>query len=380
MKKAIYTINISLILITILLLSFIMYVLYSVYLKPKSFSLIDIIKNTNLQNIKTNGQHLPNEIEIKNKLKKEYQNLLVDKIKINIDSATTARVTSADHKIYHDSVNIFYTLDKSLENQIDLNQTYQPNPTLIKQRGYKGLWINNNKQTIDEKNITNAFLSTSKYYKLPYFEKQEFNSYEELINFLNLEIKTSWEYIVNNFCITYKEKIKKLIVLFYNVFTNIFKKNNINNILNKIEIKELDAHGYAYHRDKHIELNTYTINCDYANTAIYEWTNGFKTSNSIFSTLFHEIGHIIHFYSLSRNINPIEHLKEFLVKKINNSQNLDREKIFQLFHLSEYSFKNSFEFFAEGFSYWFLTNDTLKTKAWEFWHEFLTLYLPKKLN
>ncbi|AXF95569.1 hypothetical protein SDAV_00578 [Spiroplasma phoeniceum P40] len=84
-------------------------------------------------------------------------------------------------------------------------------------------------------------------------------------------------------------------------------------------------------------------------------------------------------YKLDYKINVIEQLKTFLLKKINNfhqQQSLTKEKIFQLFHLSKFSFRDNFEFFAEGFVYWLLTSDVLKTKAWEFWHEFLTFYLP----
>ncbi|GAA6238009.1 MAG: hypothetical protein SPLM_01330 [Spiroplasma phoeniceum] len=63
-------------------------------------------------------------------------------------------------------------------------------------------------------------------------------------------------------------------------------------------------------------------------------------------------------------------------KNFHQQQSLTKEKIFQLFHFSKFSFKDNFELFAEGFVYWLLTSDALKTKAWEFWHEFLTSYLP----
>ncbi|QIA69950.1 hypothetical protein GL981_11760 (plasmid) [Spiroplasma citri] len=381
MKKINYTINISLTLIAILLLSFILYVLYCTYLSPRPISLNSIITTTNLQTIKTNGQHLPNEIQLKNKLKQQYHNLIVDKIKIKIKDNNTATIISADPKVYTNSININYIVDKSLENEIDLNKSYYPNLTLIKQRGYKGLWINNNQPTTDEKNLTNAFLSSYQYFNLPFYEKQEFTSFQELLIFLNQNIKTSWEYIVKNFCNTYKEQLKELILLFYNILANIFNKKNINNILRKIKVENLNnVWGYANLVNKQVALNSTTLKCDYANIAINEWTSGFKTSNSIFKTLFHELGHIINSYYEYKNINIINNLKEFLVKKINNSHNLDNEKILKLFHFSEYSFENEYEFFAEGFTYWFLASDELKTKAWEFWHEFLTLYLPKKIN
>lgn len=377
-KKLILIVNTSLILVVLFLLSFILYVLYCVYLNPKPILLNSIITNPNVQIIKTNGYHVPTAVQIKTTLKQQFPNLNVNKIKIRDNiSATNATIISNDYKFYNGSVMINYILDKSIANQINLNQQYIPNQIWMQQRHYNGLWINNKQITANEENLTNAFLSQTQNSALPFYEKQEFTSFQELLTFLNQNIKASWEYIVKNFCNTYKEQLKELILLFYNILANIFNKNNVNDILRQIKVENLNnVWGYANSGNRQVVLNSTTLKCDYANTAIYEWTSGFKTSNSIFKTLFHEIGHIIHFYSLSRNINPIEHLKEFLVKKINNSHNLDREKNFQLFHLSEYSFKSSFEFFAEGFSYWFLTNDTLKTKAWEFWHEFLTFYLP----
>ncbi|AXF95978.1 hypothetical protein SDAV_00998 [Spiroplasma phoeniceum P40] len=57
--------------------------------------------------------------------------------------------------------------------------------------------------------------------------------------------------------------------------------------------------------------------------------------------------------------------------------NLRQRKIFKLFHLNSYSFSSLYEVIGEGFVYWFLIPNELKTRAWEFWHEFLTLYLPK---
>lgn len=50
------------------------------------------------------------------------------KIKDNI-SSSSATIVSSDFSFYRGSVILYYTLDKSIANQIDLNRQYTPNKT-----------------------------------------------------------------------------------------------------------------------------------------------------------------------------------------------------------------------------------------------------------
>ncbi|ALA97920.1 hypothetical protein SKUN_001034 [Spiroplasma kunkelii CR2-3x] len=63
---------------------------------------------------------------------------------------------------------LYYNIDKSIANQIDLNRQYAPNKTWVQNRGYRGMWINNNIATKLEQNLTNAFLSPVNYTNLPF--------------------------------------------------------------------------------------------------------------------------------------------------------------------------------------------------------------------
>lgn len=381
-KKLIYTTNIVLIFIVGFLLSIILYLLYHTYLNQKIILLNTIISNPNLQAIKTNGSHLPTEEQIKTILKQKFPALKINKIQIkNNITATTATITSNDFKIYRGSVTLNYLLDKSVLNQINLNQQYVPNQTWMQQRGYNGLWISKNPATDLEKNLTNAFLSHAEYPNLPFYEKPEFNSYEELLNFLNPKTKSSLTNFINNYCPTYINKLKQLMVRFYNYMASSWGKNNVHNVLKWIDIAQvLDADGYG-HFDHHIQIHARTLQCYYNAMGNHSFYTGYSSVLDPFRVFFHELGHMLdHFLKDNMHISISNKLKDFLTSKIinfNNWPSLDKEKIFKLFHLSSYSFSSLYEVIGEGFVYWFLIPNELKTRAWEFWHEFLTLYLPK---
>ncbi|WP_342255692.1 hypothetical protein [Spiroplasma endosymbiont of Poecilobothrus nobilitatus] len=118
--------------------------LYLSYLKPRPLELRTIVTDPNLKTLKTNGLHIPKKTHIKEKLKQQFPNLNINKIKIkdNINSSS-ATIVSSDF-FYRGSVILYYTLDKSIANQIDLNRQYVPNKTWVQNQGYRGLRINNN--------------------------------------------------------------------------------------------------------------------------------------------------------------------------------------------------------------------------------------------
>ncbi|UZQ29844.1 MAG: hypothetical protein OHM56_12135 [Spiroplasma phoeniceum] len=62
----------------------------------------------------------------------------------------------------------------------------------MQKRHYNGLWINNKQITANEENLNNAFLSQTQNPALRFYEKQEFTFFQELLTFLNQNIKTSW--------------------------------------------------------------------------------------------------------------------------------------------------------------------------------------------
>ncbi|MFU0252591.1 hypothetical protein [Spiroplasma sp. Moj] len=93
---------------------------------------------------------------------------------------------------------VYYTLDKSIANQIDLNRQYAPNKTWVQNRGYWGMWINNNIATKLEQNLTNAFLSPVNYTNLPFYDQKAFISYDELLSFLYEPVRHSWQQFINH--------------------------------------------------------------------------------------------------------------------------------------------------------------------------------------
>ncbi|ELL44231.1 hypothetical protein [Spiroplasma melliferum] len=383
-SKKWWMINSTLVLMVTVFVSFILYVLYLGYLSPRPLELGTIVTNPNLKTLKTNGLHVPKKIHIKEKLKQQFPNLNINKIKIKDKiSSSSATLVSSDFSFYRGSVILYYTLDKSIANHIDLNHQYVPNKTWVQNRGYRGLWISNNIATKLEQNLTNAFLSPANYTNLPFYDQKTFISYDELLAFLDEPVRRSWQQFINHYCATYQNKLKEIITLFYNICAFLWTKQEINKVLSSVIIKDgqlLKTKAYTDSNNRQIEIANDVVNCNYEEIWNRNWVEGGISQQSIFYTLCHELGHLLHYrYKLDYKVNVIEQLKTFLLKKINNfqqQQSLTKEKIFQLFHLSKFSFKDNFEFFAEGFVYWLLTNDALKTKAWEFWHEFLTSYLP----
>ncbi|WP_375315672.1 hypothetical protein [Spiroplasma endosymbiont of Tipula paludosa] len=289
------------------------------------------------------------------------------------------------------------------KNNINLiNKIYKPNPFLFQDRGYKGTWAynkddkyyrynqndyhgtyNNLKKT--EQNLTNAFLSTADNKNLSFYKQKIFNSLEELFVFLHPGVRKSLKELINNsnICQKYQNNLKHLILLFYNFVANVLDKKSADNILFAIIInKNLSSFGITTKNNRTIQISQFSLECIYEKTINNEWKRGGKSTNNFFHTLIHELGHIIHYYYEFNNIDIVFHLKEFLKSKIINFNNLDIdiEKIFKSFAFSSYSLVSNYEFIAEGFTYWFLTTDDLKTKAWELWQEYFTNYLIKVKN
>ncbi|WP_238335987.1 hypothetical protein [Spiroplasma citri] len=261
--------------------------LYHAYLSQKTILLNSIISNPNLQTIKTNGYHLPTETQIKAALKQKFPELNINKIQIkNNITATTATIISNDFNVYRGSVTLNYFLDKSVLNQINLNQQYVPNQTWMQQRGYNGLWISKHPTTDLEKNLTNVFLSHAKYPDLPFYEKPEFNSYEELSNFLNPKTRTSLTNFIDNYCPTYINTLKQLMVRFYNYVASSWGKNNVNNVIKWIDIAQvLDTDGYGYF-DHHIQIHAQTLQCYYNSKGNQEFHSGYSSVLDPFRVFF----------------------------------------------------------------------------------------------
>lgn len=341
-KRLIYTIITSLILVFIILLSFILYFLYSAYWNPKKSSLPEPVKPE-----KTKQPENKNNIDL-------------------------------------------------------INKSYQPNKILFQNRGYKGTWAYNkddkyykynqndyygtyNNLTKTEQNLTNAFLSTADNKNLPFYKQKIFNSIEELFVFLHPGVRKTLKELINNssICQKYQDNLKQLILLFYNFVANVLDKKSANNILYAILInKNLRSFGVTSRNNRTIQIATLSLECIYEKNIINEWKNGGKSTNNFFHTLIHELGHIVHYYYEFNNIDIVFHLKEFLKSKIIDFNNLDIdiEKIFKSFAFSSYSLTSNYEFIAEGFAYWFLASNDLKTKGWELWQEYFTNYLIKIKN
>lgn len=291
----------------------------------------------------------------------------------------------------------------SNKNNINLiNKMYKPNPFLFQDRGYKGTWAYNksdkyyrynqndyygtyNNLTKTEQNLTNAFLSTADNKNLSFYKQKIFNSLEELFVFLHPGVRKSLKELINNsnICQKYQNNLKQLILLFYNFVANVVDKKSANNILFAIIInKNLSSFGKTTRNNKTIQMAPVSLECIYEETIINEWKNGGKSTNNFFHTLIHELGHIVNYYYEFNSIDLVFHLKEFLKSKISNFDNLDIdiEKTFKSFAFSSYSLVSKYEFIAEGFAYWFLASNDLKTKAWELWQEYFTNYLIQIKN
>lgn len=289
------------------------------------------------------------------------------------------------------------------KNNINLiNKTYKPNPFLFQDRGYKGTWAYNkddkyyrynqndyygtyNNLTKTEQNLTNAFLSTADNKNLSFYKQKTFNSLEELFVFLHPGVRKTLKELINNsnICQKYQNNLKQLILLFYNFVANVLDKKSTDSILFGIIInKNLSSFGETTRNNRTIQITPASLECIYEKTIINEWKNGGKSTNNFFHTLIHELGHIIHYYYEFNSIDLVFHLKEFLKSKISNFDNLDIdiEKTFKSFAFSSYSLVNKYEFIAEGFSYWFLASNDLKTKGWELWQEYFTNYLIQIKN
>ncbi|ELL44975.1 hypothetical protein [Spiroplasma melliferum] len=333
-KKLIYTINTALILLVIFLLSFILWILYTIYLP----------------------------VNVPTKINPEPLVKLIPKPPVKV---------------------IPKVPPKPGKNNINLEYNYAPNSTWFYQRDYNGLWINKHQATYLEKNLTNAFLMQAQDVDLPFYEQEVFNSYEELSNFWYAETKQGWQQVINTFCPDYQAELKTLLVKFYNFISNIWSKDIVKEFVRILRINNNGGPvvGSTYREGfkQVIALERNILLCSHKINGFNSWRNGWWSSGEIFNVIFHELGHTIDI-NFSRQVNVIEEIKVFLANKIENGQDLTPEQILNLFHLSSYSFNNLGDFVAEGFVYWFLASDALKIKAWELWHEFLTLYLPKLIK
>lgn len=146
-------------------------------------------------------------------------------------------VNIVNNKSHLPPYNLENVLKVNSETNIDLEKRYLPHPVLNQQRGYKGSFFNQYK-TDTIKNLTNAFLSKADI-NLAIKFKTEFSTYKQLRSYLKIEQQNYWQNLLNNICQQYQKNLKQLILLFYNFVANIWNKTNINEILRKIEIKNI---------------------------------------------------------------------------------------------------------------------------------------------
>ncbi|WP_342262455.1 MULTISPECIES: hypothetical protein [unclassified Spiroplasma] len=289
----------------------------------------------------------------------------------------------ANNKPFLHSLNTENELKVNLKTNIDLEKRYLPHPVLIQQRGYKGTFFNQYK-TDNIKHLTNAFLSKADN-NLAIKFKKEFSTFKQLQGCLKLEQQNYWQNLLNKICQKYQDNLKQLILLFYNFVANIWNKKNINEILRKIEIKNvIDGDNNVLGQTNNhqtISINKKILSCTFEKTINNEWHKGQFTTNNFFHILIHELGHIFYFYDWEIfKINHIFYLKQFLAQKINNLNKfaeLDKEKVLKILANSNYGLSDDDELLAEGFAYWLLTKQNMQTKTWEFWNEYLTSYLPQ---
>ncbi len=286
----------------------------------------------------------------------------------------------------HLSPNLENVLKVNSETNIDLEKRYLPHSVLMQQRGYKGTFFNNYK-TDTIKNLTNAFLSKADN-NLAIKFKTEFSTFQQLQVYLKIEQQNYWQNLLVNICQQYQDNLKQLILLFYNFVANIWNKTNINEILKKIEIKNIidGDNNVLGQTNNHqtILLNKKVLSCAFEKTINSEWHKGQFTTNNFLHILIHELGHIFYFYDWEAfKINHIFYLKQFLTQKINNLNKfaeLDKEKALRIFANSNYGLSDDDDLLAEGFAYWLLTKQSMQTKIWEFWNEYFTSYLPQIRN
>ncbi|WFG97976.1 hypothetical protein M1770_07920 [Spiroplasma citri] len=202
------------------------------------------------------------------------------------------------------------------------------------------------------------------------------------INFWYAETRQGWKQVISTFCPDYQAELKTLLVKFYNFISNIWSKDIVKEFVRILRINNNGGPvvGFTYREGfkQAIALEQNILLCSHK-VNVNSWRNGWWSSGEIFNVIFHELGYTVDI-NFSRQVNVIKEIKVFLTIKIENGQDLTPEQILNLFHLSSDSFNNLGDFVAEGFVYWFLASDALKIKAWELWHEFLTLYLPKLIK
>ncbi len=174
----------------------------------------------------------------------------------------------------------------------------------------------NNYKTDTIKNLTNAFLSKADI-NLAIKFKTEFSIFQQLQVYLKIEQQNYWKKLLNNICEQYQENLKPLILLFYNFVANIWNKTNINEILKKIEIKNIidgdnNVSGQTNNQQT-ILLNKKVLSCAFEKTINSEWQKVQFTTNNFLHILIHELGHIFCFYDWEVfKINHIFYLKQFL--------------------------------------------------------------------
>ncbi|ELL44838.1 C39 family peptidase [Spiroplasma melliferum] len=131
-----WVLNINLIFLVVLLLSFILYILHCAYGNSKltidsvkhPVLLSSMINEDDLGTINTNGIHIPTQSDIKNKLKTKYHNLNINDINISNITQWNAKITARDESSYIGEMGIKYTLDKTTTDDsisLQLNLFYQ---------------------------------------------------------------------------------------------------------------------------------------------------------------------------------------------------------------------------------------------------------------
>ncbi|AOX43752.1 hypothetical protein S100390_v1c04090 [Spiroplasma sp. NBRC 100390] len=119
-----WLLNVNLILIIILLLSFMLYILYCAYGKrhPKlaaqplvdPISLRSTITEADLGTINTDGAHVPAARDIKHKLKDKYNNLNISDIDISNITQWDATITAKDKSTYKGKILIKYVINRTM--------------------------------------------------------------------------------------------------------------------------------------------------------------------------------------------------------------------------------------------------------------------------
>ncbi|WP_342223598.1 hypothetical protein [Spiroplasma endosymbiont of Asaphidion curtum] len=378
-------------------------------LKEKNLSKIIIENKKNLETIKTSGLEKPTEEQIKNLLGNKFD-IDINKIQIKNITSTTAKVISDDNKVYTGEVTINYIIDKSINldylvpniknrKKVETfrNSSFSKLQDIVKNLSFltKNGWFKKYENLSDMNKFIHE-LDEKLIYKANQESINEFNKIknntDNFSDFANLNeqfkdeafvmskstlVGINWEFLLNlllNNNERMKDKIKENLVYFYNIMAKVYGKNNLMQMVEKIDLQQPWTKNLAY--VEHPYNNRYNLK-----TIVLNYSLAKRSYEVILWTIVHEYGHMLDFFCNNVWIKTLG--ENYMINSLAENTRITDDNYKKLLAYgiirSNYGTTSYKELFAEAFANWIVTPEENRDVAWEKLDKFFRIDLPKMI-